>query len=101
MKHKLLDILACPTDSFFPLELSIFEENEEIISGILFCPKCLHWYPIRERIPEMFPDRQRDEEDELKFLNKWKEVAPQQVIKVGKPFNINNQLIKSKTKSFF
>jgi uncharacterized protein YbaR (Trm112 family) len=59
MKHKLLDILACPTEGFFPLELCVFEEDDEIISGLLVCPKCLHWYQIRERIPEMFPDQLR------------------------------------------
>ncbi len=90
MKQKLLDILACPADGVFPLSLHIFEEDDEIISGILVCQMCLHWYPIREKIPEMFPDKLRDEEDEVEFLGKWKQLIPQEVLQTGKPFNLKN-----------
>ncbi len=91
MKHNLLDILACPADGFFPLDLHVFEEGDEIVSGILVCPKCLHWYPIREEIPEMFPDRLRDKEGELQFLSEWKDAAPPKVLAAGKPFNLKSQ----------
>jgi uncharacterized protein YbaR (Trm112 family) len=91
MKPELLDILACPKDGFFPLNLLIFEENNEIVSGILVCQKCLHWYPIREKIPEMFPDKLRDKESELTFLRKWKSRVPREVLKAGKPFNLKTR----------
>ena len=50
-----MDILACPIDKYYPLELHVFEEGEEIIEGVIICPKCLRWYPIRDEIPEMLP----------------------------------------------
>jgi uncharacterized protein YbaR (Trm112 family) len=88
MKYNLLNILACPLDDFSPLRLYIFEKTDEIISGILVCQKCLHWYPIRERIPQMLPDKLRNEEDDLAFLYKWKNIVPAEVLEKGKPFNV-------------
>jgi uncharacterized protein len=88
MKRKLLDILACPEDGCFPLKLLVFEEDDEIVSGMLVCPKCLHWYPIREKIPEMFPDKLRDKESEMAFLRKWKSSVPREFLKAGKQFNL-------------
>lgn len=79
MKRKLLDILACPAEGYFPLNLHIFEEDDEVISGILVCPNCLRWYPIREKIPEMLPDKLRDITEETNFLNKWKKVLPNEI----------------------
>jgi uncharacterized protein YbaR (Trm112 family) len=45
MKKKLMEILACPIDKYYPLELHIFEEKKEIVEGLIVCPKCLRWYP--------------------------------------------------------
>ena len=73
MKKKLMNILACPIDKHHPLELHVFEEKDEIDAGIIFCSKCLRWYPIRDEIPELFPDELREEKDEIAFLKKWKE----------------------------
>ena len=39
MKRKLMDILACPIDKSYPLELHVFKENEEIVEGLIVCPK--------------------------------------------------------------
>ena len=47
-----MDILACPIDKYYPLQLYVFEEKEEIVEGLIVCPKCLRWYPIRDEIPE-------------------------------------------------
>ncbi|MDH5451032.1 MAG: Trm112 family protein [Candidatus Bathyarchaeota archaeon] len=91
MKKKLMDILACPIDKYYPLELRVFEEKEEIIAGIITCPKCLRWYPIRDEIPEMLPDELRTEKDELIFLRKWKEKIPQKILLEGKPFNLKEK----------
>jgi uncharacterized protein YbaR (Trm112 family) len=71
-----MDILACPIDKHYPLELHVFEEKEEIVEGVIICPKCLRWYPIRDEIPEMLPDELREEKDELPFLRKWKHKIP-------------------------
>lgn len=89
-KKKLMDILACPIDKHYPLDLHVFEQTDEIAEGIIICPKCLRWYPIRDEIPEMLPDELRDEKDELPFLKKWKQQIPKQILQEGKPFNLNN-----------
>lgn len=88
IKNKLMDILACPIDKYHPLELHIFEENEEIVDGVIICPKCLRWYPIRDEIPEMLPDELREKKDELLFMRKWKQKFPKKILSKGKPFNI-------------
>ena len=87
MKRKLMDILACPIDKHYPLELHVFEEHEEISEGLIICPKCLRWYPIRDEIPELLPDELRKEKDELPFLKKWKNQVPKEILSKGKPFN--------------
>lgn len=88
MKRKLMDILACPIDKHHPLELHVFREEEEIIEGMIVCPKCLRWYPIRDEIPEMLPDELRNKKDELPFLEKWRNMAPKGILSKGKPFNL-------------
>ncbi len=83
-----MDILACPIDKFHPLELLVFEEKEEILEGLIVCPKCLRWYPIRDEIPEMLPDELRKETEDLPFLKKWKNGIPEKVVFEGKPFSL-------------
>lgn len=88
MKKKLLDILACPIDKYHPLELHIFEEKDEITEGVIVCPKCMRWYPIRDEIPEMLPDELRNEKDEIPFMKKYKQKFPSKILTEGKPFNL-------------
>ncbi len=87
-KKKLMEILACPIDKQYPLELHVFEEREEIAEGVIICPKCLRWYPIRDEIPEMLPDELRNEKEELPFMRKWKQKFPKKIVHEGKPFNL-------------
>ena len=91
----MIDILACPIDKHYPLELHVFEEKDEIIEGVIVCPKCFRWYPIRDEIPEMLPDELREEKDEIPFMKKWKDKFPKEIIAHGKPFSIES---KSKEK---
>lgn len=86
-----MEILACPIDKYHPLELHVFHEVEEIVEGMIVCPKCLRWYPIREEIPEMLPDELRDRKDELPFLEKWKNMVPKEILSKGKPFNLEKK----------
>jgi len=88
IKRKLMDILACPIDKYYPLDLHVFEEKDEIVEGVIICPKCLRWYPIRDEIPEMLPDELREEKDEIPFLKKWKDKIPEKILVEGKPFNL-------------
>jgi uncharacterized protein YbaR (Trm112 family) len=90
MKKKLMDILACPIDKHHPLELHVFKEKEEIVEGLIVCPQCLRWYPIRDEIPEMLPDELRKEVEDLPFLKKWKASIPEKIVYEGKPFNLKH-----------
>lgn len=89
MKRRLLDILACPIDKHYPLELHVFEEKEEIIEGLLVCTQCKRWYPISDEIPQMLPDDLRESREDLDWLRKWKESVPLEVLNEGKPFNLH------------
>ena len=55
MKKDLLDIFACPVCKG-ELQLDVKEENEqEIVSGSLFCQNCDVRYPIADTIPNLLP----------------------------------------------
>jgi len=59
MKKELVDILVCPVCKG-ELQLSVEEENEtEIVTGSLHCPKCDVRYPIVDTIPNLLPADQR------------------------------------------
>ncbi len=94
MKRKLMEILACPIDKHHPLELLVFEEKEEVVEGLIVCPKCSRWYPIRDEIPEMLPDELRKEKEDLPFLKKWREKVPEKTLLEGKPFNLKSEIEK-------
>jgi len=54
--------------------------RREIVTGILYCPECNRWYPIKERIPILLPDELRDRREDADFLEsirgRLREVAP-------------------------
>ncbi|MFQ6122628.1 MAG: methytransferase partner Trm112 [Dehalococcoidales bacterium] len=55
MRRELLDILVCPVCKG-ELELKVEEENEtEIVTGSLYCPKGDVTYPIVDAIPNLLP----------------------------------------------
>jgi uncharacterized protein len=125
----MLDILACPMDKNYPLDLieldvkefednnlrestfvndnkyrknnnfAINQENDRegdvnkdkiivIIEGILYCKKCLRFYPIIDEIPIMLPDELREKETDLEFLNKWKNNIPQKILNNANPWHL-------------
>lgn len=60
MKREMMDILVCPVCKG-KLELSVEVENEkEIVSGSLYCPRCNENYPIVDTIPNLLPPERRD-----------------------------------------
>ena len=68
MNKKLMEILACPIDKHFPLELVELASKEEVVSeGMIFCSKCSRFYPIIEEIPIMLPDELRDKNQDIEF----------------------------------
>jgi uncharacterized protein YbaR (Trm112 family) len=58
VKKELIDIIVCPVCKG-ELKLTVTEEDEEIISGSLHCPKCGADYPIINGIPNLLPPEQR------------------------------------------
>jgi uncharacterized protein YbaR (Trm112 family)/SAM-dependent methyltransferase len=79
MKASLLDWIICPEcgDSFH-LEAMAYgpavgqEEmspDREISQGLLLCGECGRWYPVRGRIPELYPDFLRRRTEEISFLD--------------------------------
>jgi uncharacterized protein YbaR (Trm112 family) len=91
----MLDILACPIDKYYPLELIEIDTaedkiiNENVVKeGVLFCSQCSRFYPIIEEIPVMLPDELRDKEKDIQFLQKWQEKIPSKIIKNGNPWHL-------------
>ena len=93
MKRTLMDILACPIDKYHPLELHVFEEKDEIVEGLMLCPKCLRWFPIRDEIPEMLPDELREKREDVSFMRKWENKIPNRILVEGKPFNLKKERV--------
>jgi uncharacterized protein YbaR (Trm112 family) len=99
MKRRLLHNLACQTDGCFPMDLHVFEEKSEVLTGVLFCPKCSRWYPIRDGLPEVLPDNVRIETSELSFMSRWRRFLPKKVLETGKPFNLSKSCLKKRSSS--
>ncbi|HUG95909.1 MAG TPA: Trm112 family protein [Nitrososphaera sp.] len=87
----MLDILACPIDKHYPLELfEIVSEAQTVKEGVLFCTKCSRYYPIIDEIPVMLPDelREKQKDRDIDFLKKWQSKIPDKVIKQGNPWHL-------------
>lgn len=91
MKKELMLMLVCPSDKTSNLDLIEFEINNlEIESGLLYCHKCVRYYPIINGIPLMLPDNQRNFISESRFLSKWYSKIPDEIKTNSMPFKINN-----------
>lgn len=89
MKKELLDILACPIDKHYPLELiEINSKNDVIIDGALLCTKCNRFYPIIDEIPVMLPDELRKSNEDIEFLSKWVDKLPEKTVYSGLPVHL-------------
>jgi uncharacterized protein YbaR (Trm112 family) len=89
VQRKLLDLLACPIDKHFPLELLEFSlRGEVIVDGVLLCSECGRYYPIIGEIPVMLPDNLRSKKEDLEFLQRWSEKLPITVVHGGKPWSL-------------
>ena len=89
MKRKLLDILACPIDKHYPLELfEVKSEGDLIVDGALTCTQCGRYYPIIDEIPVMLPDELRNKNEDLDFLLKYRDRLPEKIVKEGKPHHL-------------
>jgi uncharacterized protein YbaR (Trm112 family) len=62
MKKHLMEILACPLCKG-SLDLAVEEEREEeeeVVTGSLYCRKCDERYPIVDTIPNLLPPELRN-----------------------------------------
>jgi len=91
VRRKLLDILACPIDKHYPLQLLEFSSKEPdvIVDGVLLCDACNRFYPIIDEIPVMLPDELRSKREDTEFLAKWKDCIPKETLASGKPVNLS------------
>lgn len=63
----------------------------EVEQGLLRCSVCGRWYPVGravESVPELMPDDLREREEELAWLQKWRDVLPDEVTLKGEPFHL-------------
>ena len=89
MNKKMLEILACPIDKHFPLE--IFESNSKdqiIFEGAIYCTKCFRFYPIIEEIPIMLPDELRDKNKDMEFLKRNRYLLPEKITRQASPWHL-------------
>ena len=90
MNKKMMDMLVCPFDRQFPLEIyEVKSKDEAVLEGAIYCGKCGRFYPIIEGIPIMlYPDELRDKKHDIAFLEQNKEALPQNIIKHAKPWHL-------------
>ncbi len=89
MKKQLMDILACPIDKHYPLEL--FEcslKDGLVVEGVIYCTECSRFYPIIDEIPIMLPDELREKKQDIDFLKNNKEKLPEKIIKQALPWHL-------------
>lgn len=92
MRRQLLDILACPIDKHYPLELhELSSQGEMILDGVLSCSQCGRYYPIIDEIPIMLPDELRDRKEDMDFLTKWAEQLPATIVYGGLPVHLERK----------
>ncbi|MGQ0795622.1 MAG: Trm112 family protein [Nitrosopumilaceae archaeon] len=89
MNRKMLEILACPIDKHFPLEIFESDSKDQIIlEGAMYCAKCSRFYPIIEEIPIMLPDELRDKYHDIEFLKKNQSSFPEKITKQAAPWHL-------------
>lgn len=89
MNKTMMDILACPIDKNYPLELFEIKGKDNIVyEGALFCSKCSRFYPIIEEIPIMLPDELRDKKQEIEFLKNFEGKLPEKIISKANPWHL-------------
>ena len=89
MNRKMMEILACPIDKHFPLDIfEISSKDGIVLEGAIFCSKCSRFYPIIDEIPIMLPDELRDKNQDIEFLKKYKDSLPEKIVSKGSPWHL-------------
>lgn len=89
MNRKMMEILACPMDKHFPLDIfEVASQGEVVSEGAIFCSECSRFYPIIDEIPIMLPDDLRDKEQDMEFLKRNKASLPEKIVSKGLPWHL-------------
>ena len=89
MNKKMLEILACPIDKHFPLEIFESDSKDEVIfEGAIYCTKCFRFYPIIEEIPIMLPDELREKNKDIEFLRRNQSLLPEKITRHAFPWHL-------------
>jgi len=89
MNKKMMEMLACPIDKHFPLEIFESDSREEaILEGAIYCTKCSRFYPIIEEIPIMLPDELRDKNKDMEFLKRNQYLLPEKITRQASPWHL-------------
>lgn len=89
MNKKMIEILACPIDKHFPLEIYESSSKDQTISeGAIYCVNCSRFYPIIEEIPIMLPDELRDKHQDMEFLKRNQSLLPEKITKYAFPWHL-------------
>jgi uncharacterized protein YbaR (Trm112 family) len=90
MQRRLLDILACPMDKHYPLQMiELNTSGDKVVDGVLFCDQCKRFYPIIDEIPMMLPDELRNKKEDLEFLTRWRSKLPANLVDGALPYNLS------------
>ena len=75
----MMDMLACPMDGHYPLELHECKSNgDTVLVGAIFCTKCERFYPMRFTVSRVMPSRGEE-------LSGGVEILPFFTIKIFSP----------------
>jgi uncharacterized protein YbaR (Trm112 family) len=89
MNKKMMEILACPIDKHYPLEIFESKSRETVVlEGAIYCTKCSRFYPIIEEIPIMLPDELRDKNQDIEFLKRNQFTLPEKITKEALPWHL-------------
>lgn len=58
--------------------------------GVLYCPSCGRWYPIKDGIVYMLTDEKRNKQRDIEFLKKYSEKIPPKILEHGLPYNLSS-----------
>ena len=89
MNKKMMEMLACPIDKHFPLEIFESDSREQVVlEGAIYCTKCSRFYPIIDEIPIMLPDELRDKNQDIEFLKRNRSILPEKITKQASPWHL-------------
>ena len=89
MNKKMMEMLACPIDKHFPLEIFESDSREQVVlEGAIYCTKCSRFYPIIDEIPIMLPDELRDKNQDIEFLKRNRSILPEKITMQASPWHL-------------